>query len=189
MLNALFIIFIIACFGYLLVSEKKEVPLIILLHAFIQYIITIGLWLFRMTPSLTGLLLSFIVVSSLLLIWGRGLNYSQELQSIKLLFSMVQWMVIIGLFVFSVFGSPYYHMVPTGNLGSQVPLNTNMIHPVIKLSGNILMFTFFFQVITHWGEKWSFKKSLFDILPIVLLFLLLSILRIFNSTSLNHPFT
>ncbi|MCB0848125.1 MAG: hypothetical protein KDE26_32955, partial [Bacteroidetes bacterium] len=79
MLNLLYTLFILIILGYFILSKRKEVPLIVVLHAFFQYVLTLAFWIFNMNGAMAGLLLGFMTISTVLLVWGRYLNYSREL--------------------------------------------------------------------------------------------------------------
>ncbi|MEL6192058.1 MAG: hypothetical protein AAFR66_08415 [Bacteroidota bacterium] len=187
MLTWLYVLFIVLISAYLVFSERKEVPLFVVLHAILQYGFTLALWLFQMTSLLGGLLLGFISASTFLLIWARSLNYSRELYSIKLFFSLTQWIVVLAIGVFMAIESPYYRMVPASSWQAYIDMDVLSIHPVIKLCGNLLLFTTFFHIMGHWGQKWNIRKSLFDLMPVWLYFLLLSLLKIFQFSAEPLP--
>ena len=77
MLTWLYVLFIVLISAYLVFSERKEVPLFVVLHAILQYGFTLALWLFQMTSLLGALLLGFIAASTFLLIWARSFNYNK----------------------------------------------------------------------------------------------------------------
>jgi hypothetical protein len=187
MLNALFILFILCCVFYLLLSPKKEMALLIVLHAFMQYAITLSLWLFHMNPALTGLLLSFMVVSSGLLVWARGLNYSTEQHSIYHYFVVGQWILLgmIGLFI--AIKSPYYYLVPSSSWNSHINPNLMSIHPIVKIGGNAFIFSSIFLIILQWGQKWSIRQSLVVLGPGMIYFLLVLLLRFFQTSTYSYP--
>lgn len=180
MVNILFIIFFCSLAAYFIYSPRKEAPSVIVAHALLQYILTLGLWIFQLNDSLAVLMLSFITGTTLLLIWARSLNYSRELNAIKLLFSLFQWVVLLGVGIFIAIKSPYDRLIPAGSWQQYINVNSLGIHPVIKLACNILLFSTFFHLIAHWGQKWTVKKSLFDLSPIWICFLLLAIIKYFK---------
>ena len=189
MLNILYTLFIALALGYLVVAKRKEVPFVIVIHAFFQYILTLAFWIFHMNTAMAGLLLGFMAISSGLLVWARNLNYSRELLSIQFFFSISQWAVIASVLIFMAVKSPYYYLVPSANWHSHINAHQLSIHPVIKLCGNVLLFTTFFQLILNWGQKWSVRKSLIDLGPLMIYILLATLLRFFQSFSQALPFS
>lgn len=189
MVNIFYTLFIVSCLLYFLLSRRKEVPFLVLIHALLQYLFTLSFWVFQMNNSMAGLLLGFIFVSSLLLIWARGLNYSRELLSIQLFFSVSQWMGImaVGLFIF--LKSPFYYLMPSSAWHSNLNAHQISIHPVIKLCGNLFLFTTFFHLILNWGEKWSIRKSLVDLGPFVIYLIIIAVLQIFQANTQSLPFS
>ena len=187
MLNLLYTLFILIILGYFILSKRKEVPLIVVLHAFFQYVLTLAFWIFNMNGAMAGLLLGFMTISTVLLVWGRYLNYSRELLSIQLFFSISQWAIIGSVLVFMAVKSPYYYLIPSSTLHSHINAHQLSIHPVIKLCGNILLFTTFFHLILNWGQKWSIRKSLVDLGPFLIYLVLAAMLRFFQSFTSAFP--
>ena len=138
---------------------------------------------------MAGLLLGFMVISSVLLVWGRNLNYSRELLSIQFFFSISQWTVIASVLIFMAVKSPYYYLMPSSAWSAHINANQLSIHPVIKLCGNVLLFTTFFHLILNWGQKWSLRKSLIDLGPFMIYILLATLLRSFQSNTHAFPFS
>lgn len=138
---------------------------------------------------MAGLLLGFIFLSTVLLIWARGLNYSRELHSIQLFFSVSQWIAIISVGIFISVKSPFYYLLPSSSWHSNLNAHQLSIHPVIKLCGNILVFTTFFHLILNWGQKWSIRKSLVDLGPLIVYFALIIFLKIIQSSGNSFPFS
>ncbi|RMG75741.1 MAG: hypothetical protein D6722_00440 [Bacteroidetes bacterium] len=189
MVSTVFALFCVLLVVYFLFSSRKEVPLMILLHAGIQYGLALVLWMFRLGPYLSGMLLGFMVLSSFLLIWARSLTYSREWQGIRIFFSLAQWTVLLALVIFATVKSPYYYLVPSSTWHPDVPVHRMTIQPALKLGGNILLFTTFFQVILHWGQKWDLRKSLVDLGPILLYFGGLLVLRLLHDAQAALPFS
>ncbi|MEZ4827445.1 MAG: hypothetical protein R3C61_14370 [Bacteroidia bacterium] len=189
MINLGYILFIISCLLYFLLSSRKEIPFVVLTHALLQYLLTLFFWLFQMDNPLAGLLLIFIFVSSLLLIWARSLNYSRELHSIQLFFSVTQWMALVSVGIFISLKSPFYYLLPSSAWHSNLSAHQMSIHPVIRLCGNVLLFTTFFHMILNWGSRWSLRKSIVDLSPMVIYFLLIAILRLFQLKTHTIPFS
>ncbi len=189
MLDGVYLLFILALTVYLLLSAKKELPIIVVVHAVLQYILTLVMWFTDMSPYLAGVLLAFMVSTTGLLIWGRSLNYSRDHQMIKVFVALGQWTVMVSILLFLMLKSPYsYHFSSLGS-GNGHSLAYSTIHPFIKLCGNLLLFTTFLQVILSWGTSWSIKQSLRDLGPIVLYFLLTAILFLLESPFRHHAFT
>ena len=189
MLNILFIIFIIGCAVYLVVAPRKEVPLIILLHALFQYAMTLVFWIFHMNTYFAGMLLGFMVLTTFLLIWARGMNYSRELHSIQMFFSLSQWAILIAVIIFISIKSPYFYMFPSSGWNQHINPHQLSIHPAAKLCGNILLFSTFFQLIIGWGRRWTIRKSIIDLGPICIYFAMMGLLRYFQSQVQIFPFS
>ncbi|MDX2247848.1 MAG: hypothetical protein SF052_13775 [Bacteroidia bacterium] len=189
MVNLFYLFFIVACLLYFLFSHRKEVPFVILIHALLQYLMTLSFWVFQMNNPMAGLLLGFIFASTILLIWARGLNYSRELHSIQLFFSVSQWMAIVAVGLFISLKSPFYYLIPSSAWHSNLNAHQMSIHPVIKLCGNLLLFTTFFHLILNWGSRWSVRKSLIDIGPLLIYLGIIAVLRVFQATTQSVPFS
>ncbi|MEZ4774316.1 MAG: hypothetical protein R3D00_14120 [Bacteroidia bacterium] len=189
MVNIFYTLFIVACLLYFILSSRKEIPFLILVHALFQYLFTLSAWVFQMNNPMAGLLLGFIFASTLLLIWARGLNYSRELLSIHLFFSVSQWMGILAVGLFIFFKSPFYYLMPSSAWHSNLSAHQMSIHPVIKLCGNFFLFTTFFHLILSWGAKWSLRKSLVDLGPLIVYFAIIAVLRIFQAKTQSLPFS
>ncbi|MEL6674236.1 MAG: hypothetical protein AAFR61_18665 [Bacteroidota bacterium] len=189
MLNFLFVGFIFISALYLFLSPRKEVPLVIILHAFFQYVMTLGFWLVQMNTYFAGMLLGFMVTTSVLLVWARNLNYSKDLLSIRLFFTLTQWTALVAVVIFIVVKSPYYYMVPSSSWQDLVDHQQLSIHPAAKLCGNVLLFTTFFHLVLGWGQRWSASKSFWDLSPLFLYFLLMSFLRIFQQGTEVFPYS
>lgn len=157
-------------------------------HALLQYGFSMVLWAFHLSGSLASILMVFIWVSSVMLIWARGLNYGQDLFSIRLFFSVSQWAILLVLFLFVSIKSPFYYTFPA-TVSGHLPVQKLTFHPILKLSGNLLVFTTFFHVIVHWGQKWKWQKSLLDLSPIVIYAIMLVILRNLRMEHAALPFS
>ena len=189
MLTTLYLIFIVGCFAYLLFSPRKEIPLIILMHALVQYVMTLIFWIFHMNTYFSAMLLGFMLLTTLILIWARSLNYSRELQSIQLFFSLTQWVALIAVGVFISINSPYFYMVPSSGWHKYINPHQLSIHPAAKLCGNILLFSTFFQIIAGWGRSWSIRRSLLDLGPITIYISMMGLLRLFQSNVEVYPYS
>jgi len=188
MLNTLFLLLIAGFTIFLLLSRRKEIPFFILLHGAIQYMLTLIFWLFEMNSYYAGILWFFIFFSSLVLVWARGMNYSREMHRVEMFFSVTQWGILLAVLVFVALNSPYYHMIPSASWSSQINPNPVAIHPIAKLAGNMLLFTTFFQLIIGWGRTWTFRKSVIELGPIILYFILMGVLRVYEDEVQLFPF-
>jgi hypothetical protein len=189
MLTAAFLTVILFLVTYLLLSPRKEVPMVIVLHAIFQYALTLAFWVFHMNSFMAGLSLGFIVFTTGVLIWARSLNYSPELHTIRLFFTLGQWALLLGVGIFVSVKSPYSYLVPSASWYSHINPQQLSIHPVVKLSANVLLFTTFFQVIGHWGQRWSVRQSLLELGPLFVYVFLVALLRFFQSASYAYPFS
>lgn len=188
MLTYLFILFIVLGLGYLMWSPRKEVVSLVLLHAFVQYAVTIAFWLFQINTHFTAMLLGFIVSTSLLLLWARTLDYSREWKSVGVFVTLAQWTAVGFVLVLMLLGSPYEQFVPAAAWSGQVGMAHQAIHPSIKLCANLILFTSFFQLIRNWGQRWSLNKSLLELGPLLIYFLILSLLKVFQPFTENSPY-
>ena len=189
MLNAAFLLFILGCILYLLLSPRKEAALFVILHAFLQYVITLALWIFHMNSMLAALMLGFIVMSTGLLIWARSLNYSAEQQGIRRFLGVSQWVLLGVIALFILIKSPYYYLIPSSNWHAHINPHLMSIHPLVKISANAFLFSTFFLVILQWGQRWNIRQSLMLLGPMVLYFVLVVLLRFFQSATHTFPLT
>ncbi|GAB4409955.1 MAG: hypothetical protein OHK0039_13980 [Bacteroidia bacterium] len=189
MVSTVFVLFLVSMSTFVLLAGRKEVPVIVLLHALVQYAFTLAQWAFRLNDYLSGMLLGFIILSSLLLFWGRSMNYSNELHSVRLFFTMGQWVLLLGLVLYMGLKSPYYYVIPSSSWHPDIPMHRLSIQPVLKLGGNLLIFTTFFQLVLHWGQRWPLRRSLADLGPLLLYALGMVILEMLQSARSAIPFT
>lgn len=189
MLTSLYLIFITCCLFWLLLAKRKELPLLVVMHAILQYAFTLISWFFQLNYALSAILLVFLMISALLLIWARNLNYSRELVSIRLFFTMLQWVLVIAVGIFMVAKSPFQYIVPSSSWHGHIPAHQLSVHPVIKMGGNVILFTTFFHLVLHWGQSWKVKKSLIDLGPVVLYLMAIAILRFYQASHLSLPFS
>ncbi|MEM7368480.1 MAG: hypothetical protein AAF587_07735 [Bacteroidota bacterium] len=190
MLNTGFFVLTLVYLAYWFFASRKEIPSIILLHALLQYGLTLALWQLKLSPMLTGILLGFLVLTSFLLIWARSLDYSREMHNIRLVFSMLQWAILVGILGFITLKSPYYYASAVSQWAPGMsPHQGLLLHPSVKFGTNILAFTTFYHLILHWGQKWSVKKSLFDLGPFVIFLITLAVLRYVQLHTPSHPFS
>lgn len=189
LINLLYIGFISLGLIWFLAAGRKEMPMLIIMHTILQYAFTLACWFFQLNTALSGLLLIFLMMTGLLLIWARSLNYSKELVSIRLFFTMLQWVVIFAAGVFVLAKSPYHYQIPSANWQGHMPAHQISVHPVIKICGNLLLFTSFFHLVLGWGQRWEIRKSLLDLSPIVVYLGGLALIRAYQSSFFTHPFT
>lgn len=188
MLTALFTIYIVICLLYLIWVPRKEMAMLVILHAFVQYAMTLTLWFFQINSQLTALLLGFMFATSILLLWARNINYSQEWLAVRIFFSLVQWSMIVFIISYLIFQPAYNQFVPSIAWQGKIAAQHLAINPVIKVCGNLILFTSFFQIMLHWGQKWTIKKSLFNLGPMIIYFIIMSLLKIFQSYTENSPY-
>ena len=179
----------IALYLYFLFSGWKEIPLLLICYALLQYGLTLVLWGFQLSSGLSSMLMLFIWLSAIMLIWGRSLSYGRDLFSIRLFFSVSQWAILLVLFIFIFLKSPFYYVFPTSELNHNLPIQKLGFHPILKLSGNILVFTTFFHVVLHWGQRWKWTKSLIDLSPMLIYGGILIVLRQMQLESSGMPFS
>lgn len=188
MLNALYIGFICISLLYLLLSPRKEVPLVILLQALLQYVFTLAVWSLQLPGPLGFILWSYMTATTLLLIWGRSLPVSRQWYSVRLFFTVSQWALLLMLAVLVGLRSPYLY-TEVGDLSGAHGGQVLTLHPALKFSGNLILFTSFFHLIMHWGQEWSLRKSLMDLGPVVVYFLLLLFLEMMQASMAVVPFS
>lgn len=188
MLTAFFTIFIVVCLLYLIWIPRKEAALLVILHAFVQYAMTLSLWLFQINTQLTSLLLGFMLTTSILLLWARNLDYSQEWFSIRLFVSLVQWSIIVFILLFITFQPAYAQFIPSSGWQGKISTQHLAIHSSIKVCGNLIVFTTFIQIMLHWGQKWNIKQSLINLSPAIIYFIIMSLLKFFQSFTENSPY-
>jgi len=188
MLNALYIGFICISVVYLLGVSRKEVPLVILLHALLQYVFTLAVWSLRLPGPLGIILLSYMTATTLLLIWGRSLTVSKQWYSVRLFFTVSQWALLLMLAVLVGLRSPYLY-TNADDLSGAHGAHILTLHPALKFGGNLMLFIGFFHLIMHWGQIWSLRRSLLDLGPTLLYFLLLLGLEMMQADNASIPFT
>ncbi len=189
MLNFLYIGFISLGLIWFLGASRKEMPLLVIMHTLLQYAFTLICWFFQINTALSALLLIFLMLTGLLLLWARSLNYSKELISIRMFFSMVQWVVILAVGVFILVKSPFHYLIPSSSWHGEMPVHQLAVHPIIKVCGNVLFFTTFFHLILNWGQKWDLRKSFFDLMPLIVYLVCLGLIRAYQNTFFTQPFT
>lgn len=190
MLNIAFLVLMLGFLAYWFFAPRKEIPTLILLHAILQYGLTLASWQLQLSSILTGILLSFLILSTFLLIWARSLDYSREMHNIRLVFSVLQWAILISIVGYISFKSPYSYVSPVGQwhppLAGQKGIS---LHPMLKFGMNILTFTTFYHLVLHWGQKWTFRKSLIDLGPFIVFLVILAILRYIQVHTPSFPFS
>jgi len=186
MLDLLFLIFIVSAVGYLLAAARKEFPLFILLHAVLQYAMLMLIWKGNLPPLMASFGLGFMWLSSFSLLWARSLNYSRAFKVLRGSLSVVQWAILLGLGL-TLMGGTANAFVYIANSQPFAPLNpyAHRLQPIAeatKLLGNLLVFTTFMHIVLQWGQKWSFRKSMLDLGPVLLYFLTVVGLHLLRST-------
>lgn len=189
MLTLLYLVFIGFCLLWFLLASRKELPLLVATHAILQYAFTLVSWFFQLNYALSALLLVFLMITAILLVWARNLNFSRELVSIRLFFSMLQWVLVFAVGIFILAKSPFQYIVPSSSWHGHIPAHQLSVHPVIKMGGNLMLFTTFFHLILHWGQRWNIKKSLIDLGPIAIYLIAIAALRFYQTSHLTHPFS
>ncbi|MEM9985139.1 MAG: hypothetical protein AAF804_08595 [Bacteroidota bacterium] len=191
MLNACFVIFISLTLLYFLAANHKQVATLILFHSLIQYFWTLFMWSFQLNQSLSWVLLAFLAASSCLLIMASRLRVNKQEFAIKLFFTISQWALLIMLAVFIGFKSPFLFAETDfpieGSVGRFSPHIT--LHPLLRLSGNLIAFFLFFQLITHRKEFWDFSKSVLLLGPSIVYFSLMAYLRFLQVSMSSLTFT
>lgn len=189
MLDFIYLLFILLLISYLLVAQRKEIPFLVVTHVVIQFFFTTISWMADMDGQISAILLLFLVASSTMLVWGRGLNYSRETKLIKVFVNISQWAVLVIMLGFLLY-KPYYilHYSSVGK-SPHFGLVYSFTPPLFKICGNLLLFSTYLTFILNWGNKWDIKKSLKNFLPIFLYLFLLSVLYFAGASMRNHPFT
>ena len=100
---------------------------------------------------------------------------------------MLQWVMLLAVGIFVLAKSPYHYITPSSSWHGHVPAHQLSVHPVIKMVGNLLLFTTFIQLVLHWGQRWQIKKSLLDLAPIIIYLLAVACLRFYQASHLTHP--
>lgn len=182
MLDVLYFTFIACSLGYFVLSPRKEFPLLLLLHAVLQYGVTQLMWLGQSDQRVAGLLLLFVLLSSALLIWGRSLAYSRELFSVRAFVTVSQWLVLLAIALQLWLQRPDSVVMPSTGWHPPVRLSGILLGTLPKLGANFFLFTLVLQVVLGWGQRWPLRRSLLDILPVVLYWVLtISALRYLSS--------
>ena len=142
-----------------------------------------------MDSQIAAILLLFLAGSSLLLVWGRNLNYSKESKMIQVFTNVSQWALLLVLIGFFAFKPNYILHYSAMGKNSHLGLVYTYIPPFFKLFGNIILFTTYLLFILNWGNKWNIKKSLKNFSPIFVYLFLLSLLYILGTSLRNQAFT
>ncbi|MEO1417715.1 MAG: hypothetical protein AAFW00_20695 [Bacteroidota bacterium] len=184
-----FILLAVFLIVYVVTTPRKEFPIVVIFHALLQYGLTLAMWFLFLGRQHAIILMLFLWLSTLLLIWARSVNYSNELLSIRLFFSISQWAVLLMLGLFLALESPYYYVTTASSQGVAPHFQHISLRPIIKLGANFLLFTTFFQLTLNWGQKWPLLRSLIDLGPILLYVGLMGILRSLMSQQMGFPHT
>lgn len=171
MLDLAYALFIGGSLLYLLLSPRKEAPLLIVAHACLQYFSALVMWVGEMDDALSGLLLGFIAASSLLLIWARALNYGREHHMLVVLLSLAQWLLLFAaLLIVFWYHTPY---VPGYASAHGYRAVSFVLRPFLRVGSNLMLFSAFLLTVLQWGNYWEIRQSLQRLLPLVLYLLLL----------------
>lgn len=168
MLDLFYVIFLFLLLSYFVASERKEVPFVVIVHALVQYFLTQFFWLNQVTGKMGGLLLLFIILTSVILIWGRHLPYGKELQMVKVFFRVSAWGVFLMAILVAWVKGTYILVQPYTEVGAHYQVGGWEVHPFIKLCGNGSAFIVVLLLIFGWGRNWTLRDSLADFLPFIL---------------------
>ncbi|MEM6265592.1 MAG: hypothetical protein AAGI38_24025 [Bacteroidota bacterium] len=188
MLDVAYYILISLLMAYLLVAAQKETPLLVLLHAIVQYLLTLGLWGMKMSGYIAGLLACFIFITSLVLVWIRNLNYSHELKILRIAFNWSQWVILGGLGIFMWTQSPFATVASSYEFHPHIEIPIGGLHPMVKVTGNVLMFSFLAQFFLFWGTKWTVGNSFRRLLPFLIYLVLVFFLQMAQREANAAPF-
>lgn len=178
MLDGLFLFFIALAAVYLLVAPRKEFPLVVILHTVVQYALTMLAWQGALPPPIAVLTMGCMWSAALVMIWVRTWAYSPRLQYANYLARVMQW-AVLGVAVLDVFGHNSSAEMLVGNaLLMDESTLTMVLREANRFIGNLLVFMSFLQIILHWGQHWTVKKSLLDLFPVVGYFMLMLVLRL-----------
>lgn len=189
MLDFAYFFFILSFLAYLLLARRKELPLLVISHGLLQYFFTLIMWFSEMESQLSSVTLLFIVATSTLLIWARGLNYSREFRMIKVMVELGQWIILLAMGLFLLVNSPFSYHLSSRGPNPHLGFGYSVIHPWLKSGGNLLIFTTYLLILLNWGSNWPTKKSLKNFAPILIYFLLIALLYVWKSPFRHHAFT
>ena len=147
------------------------------------------MWSLRLSQEMAGVLLGFMVASTLLLIWGSRLVYSRPMFSVSLFISVSQWALLVMLAVLIGLRSPYSYTAPIMEGHPPIGEPSLVIHPVIRLSGNLMLFTIFFHLVSQRREHWTLRQSLLELGPSLVYFCLALFLRYTQAGTPSYPVT
>lgn len=171
MLTALYAGFILLGSLYFLLAPRKGVPTLVLTHALLQYLWTLGIWGLRLSESLTGLIWLVMAISSLLLWWSSRLPYGRSQKNVELFFTMAAWAVLIMMVALISLRSPFVY------LESHEALPAVGLHPAIRYSGNLMLFLVFLPLVLNHGQYWTLRHSLATLGPGLIYFCMILFLR------------
>lgn len=167
MLDLLYLFVLILSVGYFFLSSRKEIPFLVLVYAVGQYLMTQFFWMNQVSKRMSGLLLLFIFLTSVVLIWGRSLQLGKELNLLKVFFRVSGWSVLLIALVIMWVKGPFLIQIPEMS-EAVAHIGGWQFLPVLKLTGNALFFIFVLLLILNWGERMSFRQSLTDYAPFIL---------------------
>lgn len=170
MLDALFVLFIVALVGYVIAAPRKELPLLVVLHAALQYTLLMLIWRGVLPKQVALLGLAFMFISSVSLIWARTLQFSRSNMFFRTSLSIVQWFLVSAMFASVFLGQNNTFVLIANSNPGIAPFSPYPVNETTKLMGNLIIFTTFMQVVLYWGQKWSLRKSLLDLGPSIIYF-------------------
>ncbi len=182
----LLLLFLVA---YVLWSARKEIPLMLLFHVLIQYGFTLGIWFFTLSPTTTGVLLVGLCIGTPILIWGRILPLGKQWTASYRISWVMGWILISGIVGWMVWKGPYAYQEVSQAWRDIFPGTPLLLNQAFKWVGNGLLFLTFFQIILHWGERWTALGTWLSFGPIVLYLFVLILLQVHLSTLDQAPFS
>ena len=148
-------------------APRKEVPFVVMVHALVQYALTQVFWFNNLSGRGAALLLLFMSGSSVVLIWVRRMNYSQEQKQLQGIFRIASWGLLLSVVVVMWVRNPYVFEMPVSS-GRQTLAGGWGIQPFGRLAGNALMFLLVGELVFGWGRRWTLGASLGAFGPMVL---------------------
>ncbi len=185
MIDALYLIFIVLMVSYFLLDAKKESSSITLIHAVLQFVMTHLFWFGTMDRRMAGLLLLYLVLTSGIFLWVKTLHDDQELDSLRMLFRVAQWGVLVMVAGVVLIQSPYVMSIPDASWPSATT-STWTFHPLVKMAGNFLLFATLFQLVTGRDRVWTLRESMLDFGAICVFFVGIATIRIVGHNPLWH---
>lgn len=187
MVDTLFWMLIAGGLIWFVAAPQKIEPLQLITHAVLQYLLSLLFWTDYLNSYFTGLLWVFLVLTSLLLFWAPRIPFGRERYVMEMFFRVGQWSLLLGLLVYTVVKSPFSYQMPGGPNQGLIQDGLLFVRPFIKLAGNLLIFTAFFHLILHGSQRWTLRKSLWDLGPIVLYLVLGGFIRFWQVSLETTP--